>query len=384
MHADTSEVVGKWPPSAAKLETAEATFACASSTGNPGLQMTSIESRAVGAPGTWLINALRGLIKLLGHLCLAVLASWATLAIYYSNLPWPALRAALAVAFAAFAIWALWITRRPRVRLAFAGLFLIVCAWWATILPSHDREWRKDVAVMPRAVIDGDTVRITDVRNFDYRSRGDFTVRYEERIVSISHLVGVDFYVSFWMEGPIGHTFLSFMFDNAPPLSVSIETRPEVGEGYSPIASMFKQYELIYVVGEERDLVRLRTNYRDEEVFLYHLTVSPQAARRLFMVYLERINELHDEAEWYHLLSNSCTINIVRYANVAGRSGGLDIRHILNGLIDRYFYETGLVNTSLSFDELRRRSNITGVSRAAGDGADFSQRIRASLPPAHP
>ncbi len=321
---------------------------------------------------------------MLGHLCLALLAGWATLAIYYSNLPWPSLRAALAVAFAAFSIWALGIARTPRMRWVFAGLFLIVCAWWATILPSHHREWRPDVAVMPRATIDGDSVRVTGVRNFDYRSRNDFTVHYEERTVSLSHLVGVDFYVSFWMEGPIGHTFLSFMFDNAPPLSVSIETRPEVGEGYSPIASMFKQYELIYIVGEERDLVRLRTNYRDEEVFLYHLTISPAAARRLFMIYLERINELYEKPEWYHLLSNSCTINIVRYANVAGRTGGLDIRHILNGLIDRYFYETGLVNTSLPFDELRRRSNITAISRAAGDGADFPQRIRASLPPAHP
>jgi hypothetical protein len=323
-------------------------------------------------------------VRALGHLCAFLVLAWTTLAINFSNLPWPGLRLGLAVAFAAFGVWALWIARRARPRWILAGLFLIVCAWWATILPSHDREWRPDVAVMPRAIIDGDRVRMLDVRNFDYRSRDDFTVRYEEREVSLSHLTGVDFYVSFWMEGPIGHTFLSFTFDNAPPLSISIETRPEVGEGYSPIASMFKQYELIYVVGDERDLVRLRTNYRDEQVFLYHLRVSPEAARVLFRVYLDRINELHDKPEWYHLLSNSCTINIVRYANVAGRTGGLDFRHILNGLIDRYFYNTGLVNTSMPFDELRRRSNITEVARNAGNGEDFPQRIRANLPPARP
>ena len=132
------------------------------------------------------------------------------------------------------------------------------------------------------------------------------------------------------------------MFDNAPPLSVSIETRPEVGRGHSPLASMFKQYELIYVVGEERDLVRLRTNYRDEEVYLYRL--ARFAARRAPPVPgLSRADQRAGttSAEWYHLLSNSCTINIVRYANLAGRSGGLDIRHELNGLVDRYFYETG-------------------------------------------
>jgi hypothetical protein len=324
------------------------------------------------------------LVRALGHFCGAVLLAWATLAIYYSNLPWPWVRLALAVAFAAFGVWALWITRRPRMPWVFAGLFLVVCAWWATILPSHDREWRKEVAVMPRAVVDGDRVRIMDVRDFDYRTRDDFTVRYKEREVSLSHLTGVDFYVAFWAEGPIGHTFLSFIFDNAPPLSISIETRPEVGEGFDPLASMFKQFELIYVVGDERDLVRLRTNFRDEQVFLYPLTISPEAARRLFLVYVERINELYDKAEWYHLLSNSCTINIVRYANVAGRTGGLDIRHVLNGWVDRYFYNVGLVNTSLSFAELRRRSNITEVSRSAGNGDDFPQRIRANLPPARP
>ena len=63
---------------------------------------------------------------------------------------------------------------------------------------------------------------------------------------------------------PVSHTFLSFIFDNAPPVSISIETRPEVGEGFDPLASLFKQFELIYVVGDERDIVRVRTNYRDE------------------------------------------------------------------------------------------------------------------------
>jgi Domain of unknown function (DUF4105) len=332
----------------------------------------------------WTGRMLAMLARGLAHAFAFVLLLWAALAINYSNLPWPWARLVLAIAFAAFCAWALWIARSSRMRWIAAGLFLAVCAWWAAVLPSNDREWRKEVAVMPSATIAGDTVRIKDVRDFVYRGRSDFTVRYKEREVSLSHLTGVDFYVSFWMEGPIGHTFLSFMFDNAPPLSVSIETRPEVGEGYSPIASMFKQYELIYIVGEERDLVRLRTNYRDEEVFLYHLNIPPAAARALFVVYLERINELHDHAEWYHLLSNSCTINIVRYANAVGRTGGLDIRHVLNGLIDRYFYNTGLVNTSLGFDELRRRSNITEISKASGDGDDFSQRIRANLPPARP
>jgi uncharacterized protein DUF4105 len=325
-------------------------------------------TRAVG----WVISGVR-------FLCLALLIAWATLAIYYSNLPWAGLRLGLAGAFAAFAIWALWLSR-PRRTIAFTVLFLGVVVWWIAIPPSHDREWRPEVAVMPRAFIDGDRVRLTGVRNFDYRSRNDFTVRYEEREVLLSHLIGLDFYVSYFMEGPVGHTFLSFVFDNAPPLSISIETRPEVGEGFAPIASMFKQFELIYVVGEERDLVGVRANHRQEPVYLYRLNASADDARRLLLVYLERINELADRPEFYHLLTNSCTINIVRYANAAGRVGRIDIRHILNGLADSYLYRSGRIDTTLPFDELRRRSLINEAVRAADGAADFSQRIRASLP----
>jgi hypothetical protein len=313
-------------------------------------------------------------------LCRVLLIAWATLAIYYSNLPWAGVRLGLAVAFAAFAIWGLWLSRRRHMPAAVAVVFLGVVVWWISIPPSHDRNWRPEVAVMPRAVIDGDRVRLIGVRNFDYRSRNDFTVRYEEREVQLSHLVALDFYVSYFMEGPVGHTFLSFIFDNAPPLSISIETRPEVGEGFAPVASMFKQFELIYVVGDERDLVGVRTNHRREPTYLYRLNTSADDARRLLLVYLERINELADRPEFYHLLTNSCTINIVRYANAAGREGRFDIRHLLNGLVDSYLYHSGRVDTTLPFDELRRRSLINAAAQAADGAPDFSQRIRASLP----
>src|SRR5260370_34959390 len=122
------------------------------------------------------------------------------------------------------------------------------------------------------------------------------------------------------MAGRVGRTFLSFNFDNAPPLCISIETRPEIGEGFSPVASLFKQFELIYVVGDERDIVRVRTNYRHDDVYLYHIRTSPENARRLFLVYLDRINELYSRPEFYHLLSTSCTTNTVRYARATGKT----------------------------------------------------------------
>ena len=328
----------------------------------------------------FLSRCLGRLTRGLWFLFQVLLVAWATLAIYYSNLPWAGLRIVLAGAFAAFAFWALWLSRQRRMSALFIVLFLCVVAWWISISPSHDRNWRPEVAVMPRAFIDGDRVRITGVRNFDYRSRDDFVVHYEERVVQLSHLTGLDFFVSYWSEGFVAHTFVSFIFDNAPPLSISIETRPEVGEGFDPVASLFKQFELIYVVGDERDLVRVRTSYRGESVYLYRLNSSPDNVRRLLMIYLARINELADKPEWYHLLTNSCTINIVRYANAAGRAGRFNIRHLLNGLIDSYLYHSGRVDTTLPFDELRRRSLINGAAQAADDAADFSDRIRASLP----
>jgi hypothetical protein len=330
---------------------------------------------------------LRWLIAGINILFQIVVVTWCTLAVYYSNLPWPQLRLGLAVAFAAFAIWAFWLSRQRRMPAVAYALVLAVVAWWLTITPSHDRNWRPEVAVMPRAFIDGDHVRLTGVRNFDYRSRNDFTVHYEEREIDLSHLTGLDFYVSyfplpFWSEWPVAHTFVSFLFDDAAPLSISIETRPEMGRGFEPIASMFKQFELIYVVGEERDLVGVRAIHRREAVYLYHLNSSPDSVRRLLMVYLARINELADTPEFYNLFTNSCTINIIRYANAAGRNGQFDIRHLLNGLIDGYLYYSGRLDTTLPLDELRRRSLIDEAAQAA-DGApepEFSRRIRAALP----
>ncbi len=316
----------------------------------------------------------------LKHALQVLVVCWGTLAIYFSNLPWVWARAVLALAFAAFGIGALWFVRRPRAVAAFAVLFAGVVVWWMTIHPSHDRSWRKEVAVMPRATIEGDRVRITGVRNFDYESQDDFTPRYKSREVALSHLIAVDFYISYWMPGPIGHTFLSFVFDNAPPLSVSIEVRPEITEGYSPIASLFKQFELIYVVGEERDIVGLRTNHRAEDVYLYRIRTTPENARQLFLVYLQRINQLADHPEFYHLLSNSCTINIVRYANVVGRPLPFDVRHYLNGLADRALYREGRLSTTVPFEDLRRRSLINEAAQSSGSAPDFSERIRASLP----
>ena len=147
-----------------------------------------------------------------------MLILWATLAIYYSNLPWPGVRLTSAISFAAFAVWAVWFAPGRRMSVALIALYLGVIGWWMSISPSNDRQWRPEVAVMPRAFIDGDRVRLTGVRNFEYRAPDDFTVRYEERELSLSHLSGIDFYVSYWSEGPVAHTFLSSHLRQRPAI----------------------------------------------------------------------------------------------------------------------------------------------------------------------
>jgi len=335
---------------------------------------------AVRRAVSWLATPARWLRAALGSLVRLVIVAWGGLAIYYSNLPWWWLRLTLAVAFAVLGVWALRRHRGWRARTAFAALVAGVILWEISIPPSHERAWRAEVAMMPRAFIEGDRVRLTGVRDFAYRSEHDFTVRYIVREVSLSRLNSVDLYISYWMPGPVAHTFVSFNFDDADPIAISIETRPEEGEAFDPIASLFKQFELIYVVGEERDVVGVRTNHRDEAVYLYPLRVTPEGARRLFLVYLERINALAERPEWYHLIKSNCTINIVRYGRAAGRAHGFDLRHYLNGWADRYLYESGLLNRELPFETLRARSRINEHAQAAGSGPDFSRRIRNALP----
>lgn len=321
-----------------------------------------------------------GAAAVVGFLCKALVVTWCSLALYFSNAPWPWLRVALMVAFLALSVWLLCVRRGKRSLAWFSAACGVVLVGWSFIRPSHDRPWKPEVAVMPRAVIEGDQLRISNFRNFVYRSRDDFDVRYEERVFDLADLKAVDFFISYWSPGPVGHTFVSFDFGDDDPLCISIEVRPEVGEGFAPVGSMFKQFELIYVAGDERDIVGVRAIHRQEQVYLYRTRASPRNARALLEHYLERMNELADLPEFYHLLSNSCTVNTIYHAwATAGLEKRFDVRYLLNGLIDQVLYAEGLVDTTLPFPELRERSRINDEALSADD-AGFSAAIRRGLP----
>jgi hypothetical protein len=311
---------------------------------------------------------------------LTLLICWAGMAIYYSNLPGP-LRPVVAVAFVAVSIYLLlWVKSRTKGRLAFSAMFAVVVGCWMTIPPSNDRDWQPDLAVLPWADVVGSRVTVHNIRNCDYRSETDFTVRHYDRTFDLDKLLGDDLFIIHWGSPHIAHTMLSFAFEGDQYLCFSVETRKEKGEDYSTIKGFFKQYELIYVVADERDLVRLRTNFRDEEVRVYRLQTEPAAVRGVFLEFLKSMNSLHDKPQWYNALTDNCTTNLSDHSPKCRGIKGFDWRILLNGHLDELLYERGTVDRSLPLAELNFRSFINARAQAAGDGEDFSRRIREGLP----
>ena len=286
-----------------------------------------------------------------------------------------------AVGFAAVAATALvWIRPFRRGLLVVAAMGVAVSAWWLAIEPSNDRDWLPDVAHPPTASFQGDLVTIRNVRNFDYRSETDYDERWEERTYDVSRLHGVDMFLSYWGSPWIAHTIVSWEFDDGQHLAISIETRKERDEAYSALLGFFRQFELYYVVADERDVVGVRTNHRGEDVYLYRLSTSVETARAVLLDYLEEINRLGASPKWYNAATHNCTTVIYRHMKNVAAANPWDWRILVNGHLDELGYERGTIDTSLPFAELRERSNITERARAAGNTPTFSQRIREGLP----
>ncbi len=306
---------------------------------------------------------------------------WGVAAIWIDGPADPAWAGGAIVAWVTAVLAALLIARPlRRGLLAFAVLFAMLLAWWFSLAPSNDRPWEPSVAREPRFVLDGDRLTVYNLRNFEYRSETDFDEIWEERSYDLSGLTGVDLFLSYWSSPLIAHTIVSWTFEDGPPLSISIETRKEIGEEYSAILGFFRQFELYYVVADERDVVRLRTNNRGEDVYLYPMKLDVDVARRLLLDYVAQINDLASEPAWYNAATHNCTTTIRHHMYTIGDAGPWDYRFLVNGRIDQLAYERGSVDTSLPFGELRRRSNIVDAAILANDSEDFSERIREGLP----
>jgi hypothetical protein len=224
------------------------------------------------------------------------------------------------------------------------------------------------------------------VRNFVYRSETDYTERWETRSYDLSRLRGLDIFLIYWGSPSIAHTILSYQFDDGRHLAVSIETRKENGESYSALRGFFRQYELYYVVADEGDVVRLRTNYRHEDVYLYRLRTPPAVARAILLDYLETINRLARQPAWYNALTDNCTTTIRLHASHVVEGIPHDWRWLANGYVDELFYELGVLNRDLPFAQLKSFSYINPKAQPVSPDGNFSEAIRKGLPgrPASP
>ena len=297
------------------------------------------------------------------------------MAIYFCGARW------LSIVFALACIVCLLFVR-PRKRAVDIVLIaiLLVAIWYATISPSNNRPWQRDVVAFPTAIIDGDKVTIKNIRNCDYRSETDFDVHYYDKVYDLSKLRTLDLIISYWGPKLIAHTFVSFGFEGGDYLACSIETRKEVGEEYSAIEGFFKTYELIYLFADERDVIRLRTNYRKEDVYVYRLRARPEQVREVFLDYLREANDMAVHPQFYNALTNSCGMGIV-YRLWGGHSKmPFQPRLLLNGYWDRYAYKFKAVDTSMPLDELRKRCHVNERGQKADRDPVFSLRIRDGLP----
>jgi hypothetical protein len=247
--------------------------------------------------------------------------------------------------------------------------------------PSNDRDWRPDVARLATAEVQGERVTVKNVRNFRYRTVDDYDERWEVRTYDLERLDGLDVFFVDWGAPLINHTILSWSFADGRHLAISVEVRKRKDQAYSALKSLFRQYELVYVVADEADVIRLRTNYRkDEKTYLYRLRTSKAAARALFLDFMAALNEIARQPLWYNALSANCTTTIRRRVIHAGGKLALSWRLLANAYLPEYLYRQGLFDASRPFAELKATSYINSRARALAEDDDFSARIRDGLP----
>ena len=332
-------------------------------------------------------RGMRNIVRYVGigivSVFVVLMATWATLAIYYSNLPGEYLRLFLAALLPLATIAAfLVLPSRGRTLAGFFCSFVLIVVWWMTIPASNNRNWQPDVAILPYATMQGNLVTIHNIRNLNYRTETDFDVRYYDKTFDLNALESADLIAVYWMGDAIAHIMISFGFQGKDYVAFSIETRKEAGEGYSTLKGFFKQYELIYIAGDERDLIRVRTDYRNpqEDVYLYRLAAKPERARRLFMEYIRQINSMKERPVWYNTVTTNCTTNIVMHIKTFSDRIRYNWKILLSGYTPLYAYELGALDTRLPFEELRKLSYINPKAHMIGNDAEFSRKIREGLP----
>jgi Domain of unknown function (DUF4105) len=251
-----------------------------------------------------------------------------------------------------------------------------------TIQPSHFRDWTPEQAMLPTAEVHGNQVTIRNVRNCQYFANDVYLVDYYDKTFDLSAVRGVDFVVVPFTGMPLlAHTMLSFEIaadsGKSDYLALSVEVRKEKHEQYNPLKGSARQYELIYVLADERDVIQLRTNYNEEHVFLYRTVATPDMARMLLTDVLGRVNQIAREPEFYDTLTNNCTTNIVHHINrIRPNRVAPDIRMLLPGYSDQIAYDQGLIERRGTFLETRQQAYVNARAERFAGREEFSEMIR--------
>jgi Ca2+/Na+ antiporter len=271
-----------------------------------------------------------------------------------------------------------------RLRVVFGIVYLCIFAlwlvWYANIKPSNSKNWQRDVLVLPYATIDKNLIRFHNIRNFKYMTEDKYIVDYYDETFDIDKLNGIDFIATYWMGEDIAHTFLSFSFGDEKHLAISIEVRKTLDKSYSILRGFFKEDEIYYVVADERDLIGLRTNIRNnppEDVYMYEVKAEKEDMKKVFLNYVKKINDLKNKPEFYNTLTRNCTTGIWDNASLNGKNTKFNWEVVLSGHSAKYLYQVGLLKTyGLTFEELQKRAYINPLVKDSSIDKLYSKKIR--------
>ena len=327
-------------------------------------------------------SILRIAALLLATLLLGVPAVWAALALWYQG-PGGALKSVIVLLWSAFALGvliALWQGRAGLAFLSFALAFGVLLIWWQSIAPTNERLWADDVAQITNGTVDGNRVTLRNVRNFDWRSDSDYTQRWETRSYDLNKLTSVDMIMSYWDGWAIAHMLVSFGFDDGQHVAFSVEVRRRKNETYSELGGFFKRDGLSIIAADERDVIRVRTNIRGEDDYLYRIRMPLPAMRSLFLGYLEQADGLVNTPRFYNTITVNCTTLV--YHMMKRIIGYLpwSYRLLFTGYLPAYVYRVGGLDQRFTLEELRALGRITDRARQSDRSDNFSADIRKGIP----
>lgn len=314
---------------------------------------------------------------------IGVAAIWGVFALWYQLPSHHGLKTAgvtLWVALSIAVMVALWSRHIARGLWTFSTAFVILLVWWHFLPPSNDRAWADDVAQMASGIVEGQHVTLHNVRNFDWRSDSDYTQHWETRHYDLDKLRSTDMIMSYWSGPAIAHMLVSFGFDNADYVAFSVEIRREKTESFSEIGGFFKEFELSVIAADERDVIRVRTNVRGEDDYLYRIQMPASAMRSLFLAYVDQANGLVHAPRFYNTVTANCTTLVYHMMKHIVRSLPLNYSLLLTGYLPEHVYRIGGLDSHYSFAELRTRGRITERARAADHSESFSTDIRRGIP----